>query len=95
MMEPNELYAIGIDGSRSVYVRNPDGSWPALPNRVELRASADAVGREAVKEADLEQCFYCKVNCGWYACKDGRFVGRAKPGGWRIGDQPADWKVVQ
>ena len=30
-----EQYTIGIDGSRSVYVQNADGSWPGLPTRVE------------------------------------------------------------
>jgi hypothetical protein len=73
------------------------------------RASADAVGREeedawivqpyqslaSSPAAAPERCFYCNINFGWYACKDGRFVGRAKPEGWRIGDQPADWKVIQ
>lgn len=40
MTAPSELFALGIDGSRSVYVRNADGSWPTVPTRIERPATS-------------------------------------------------------
>lgn len=49
MTAPTELFAIGIDGSRSVYVRNSDGTWPALPTRIEIRTSCAGITAASLK----------------------------------------------
>lgn len=76
MTVPTELFAIGIDGSRSVYVRNSDGTWPALPTRTEIRSSCAGMAaaglkieRDTIRAVTAEMRRFMPNACGDWANK--------------------------